>query len=223
MIQFNELRYSYDMKYLIIDVSVNQDSYFDRVIIDSIIIDNQDTYNSSGPSSNAIFQRSYTSGEYKIEPYTNVYADKCHKALTKDEEECLLKDNTKQRHIRISLKIGEDIKVDTSKDILFVYVKAAGYPDPATPCGFDNSLILGTVFNLQQLYKDILCHIKELNNKCTISNDLVNSILKLQALEICVKTGNYITLIKLWKEYQFCNNNTCNYQFSNNCKCCGNN
>ncbi len=54
MIHFNELRITEDNKYLIIDVSVDSDSCFDDVTLDTIIVDNQDTYVDNGPSSNPV-------------------------------------------------------------------------------------------------------------------------------------------------------------------------
>ena len=55
MLHFEELRITPDNKYLIIDVSVDKDEYFDNIVIDSIIIDTQDTYSISGPSSNPVY------------------------------------------------------------------------------------------------------------------------------------------------------------------------
>ena len=55
MLHFNELKITPDNKNLIIDVSVDTDKYFDNIEIDKVIIDNQDTYNISGPSSNPIY------------------------------------------------------------------------------------------------------------------------------------------------------------------------
>lgn len=51
MIQFNQLEITKDRKYLIIDASVIDEPYFENVYIDSIVIDNQDTYVANGPSS----------------------------------------------------------------------------------------------------------------------------------------------------------------------------
>lgn len=56
MVHFNELRI-YDNK-LIIRAQVPDESYFENVYIDSVIVDNQDTYSDNGPSSNPIY--SYT-------------------------------------------------------------------------------------------------------------------------------------------------------------------
>ena len=49
MINFKELRISECDNSLIIDVEVKDDSYYENIYIDQIIIDTQDTYLGSGP------------------------------------------------------------------------------------------------------------------------------------------------------------------------------
>ena len=61
MIKFNELRISADWK-LHLDAQVRDESYFDNVYIDKIIIDNQDTFTISGPSSTPIFSYTFSKG-----------------------------------------------------------------------------------------------------------------------------------------------------------------
>lgn len=55
MLQFNELRIGPDGKHLIIDVQVQNLSYYDDIYIDTIIIDTQKTYSVTGPSNKALF------------------------------------------------------------------------------------------------------------------------------------------------------------------------
>lgn len=50
MIQFNELRVSRDRKHLIIDVQIQDGTYYENVYLDKIIIDTQNTFKSTGPS-----------------------------------------------------------------------------------------------------------------------------------------------------------------------------
>ena len=72
MLIFNELRITPDQKYLIIDVSVDNQKYYKNIQIDSIIIDTQDTYIDSGPSNNPIFTYKLTEENSNI---TQVYTD----------------------------------------------------------------------------------------------------------------------------------------------------
>lgn len=52
MLQYNELRITQDKKYLIVDVQVQELSYYENVYLDTIIIDTQKTYSALGPSNN---------------------------------------------------------------------------------------------------------------------------------------------------------------------------
>lgn len=72
MITFNELRITKDGKYLIIDVSVRSQSYYNGVYIGSISIDTQDTYKDGGPSSSIVYTKdvdkeSPNSKHYRLE------------------------------------------------------------------------------------------------------------------------------------------------------------
>ena len=58
MIRFNELKISSDGK-LFIDAEVKGDVYYDNVYIDKVIIDNQNTFLISGPSSTPIYEYSF--------------------------------------------------------------------------------------------------------------------------------------------------------------------
>lgn len=50
MLQYNELRITQDRKYLVIDVQVQELSYYEDVYLDTIIIDTQNTFSATGPS-----------------------------------------------------------------------------------------------------------------------------------------------------------------------------
>ena len=65
MISFNELRITQDNRFLIIDVSVDSQSYFENVLLDSVIIDTQDTFVLNGPSNNPLFVYN-TAGTYDL-------------------------------------------------------------------------------------------------------------------------------------------------------------
>lgn len=55
MIDFTELRITPDSKYLIIEIRVKEEAYYENVYIDSITIDNQDTYVDNGGSTASVF------------------------------------------------------------------------------------------------------------------------------------------------------------------------
>lgn len=63
MVKFNELKITPDGNSLIIDVSIKDLHYYKDIYLDSIIIDNQDTYVDTGPSSQAIYTKTIEGNE----------------------------------------------------------------------------------------------------------------------------------------------------------------
>ena len=61
MVEFKELKITPDGKNLIINASIKDLEYYKDVYIDSVIIDTQDTYLPSGPSSNPIYTKKFIS------------------------------------------------------------------------------------------------------------------------------------------------------------------
>ena len=77
MIVFNNVRISQDDKYITIDAEIENNKYYENMYIDSVIIDNQDTFSPNGPSSNPIYT-------YKAQPLnSDIYSRKVHLELTK--------------------------------------------------------------------------------------------------------------------------------------------
>ena len=213
MIQFNELRITPDGKHLIIDASINNSNYYDNVVLDSIIIDTQDTYVPNGPSTNPIY-------EHKIDGYDYVYSipEECSCSpvlVDEDKSYCFTYGNEEGKHVRLILS-AKDIPLN---NMLFVYAIATGTPAPDTPCGFDNAIVMQTVVDLYPFYQNTLCFLKELNNECEMPKGFTDMILRLKALELCVRTGNYPQAIKYWKKF-FSNNNRV-ITTTSNCRCNG--
>lgn len=165
MVHFNELRITSDFKHLIIDVSVLSDSYYDNVYIDSVAIDNQDTYVGNGASSTPVY--SYSAPE-------------------------------NHKHIRLTLDYTDLKSLD---NLFFVYVRTKGAPAADTPCGMDNITTLGTVCNMYPFYRQAMSYISEMADNCSIPQSFTDYILKLKALELSVKTGNYTDAIKYYNKF----------------------
>ena len=172
MVHFNELRI-YN-QHLIIDVSVLEEAYYANVFLDSIVIDNQNTYVGNGPSSNPIY-------EYTIP----------------DEESRLTHQTISRKHFRIELD-ANDIN---PMDMLFVYVRTKGTPAPDTPCGLDRKTTLGTVVDMLPFYQQGMQYTRELGNTCNTPKGYTDFILKLKALEMSVKTGNYTKAIEYFNSF----------------------
>ena len=198
MLIFNELRITPDQKYLIIDVSVDNQKYYENVQIDSIIIDTQDTYIDSGPSNNPIFTYSLTEENSNI---TQVYTDNYIPVLDEDTSYCYVENEEKQnKSIRLILNY-QDLNVSLQDNMFFVYAIATGTPSADTPCGMDNSIVKGTIINLYPIYCKTIQYLKELDDSCVVPKNFMDMIIKLKALELSIKTGNSFQAIEYWNKY----------------------
>lgn len=76
MVRFNQLNITPDGLKVIIDVSVKEDSYYQDVYLQSIVIDTQDTYSTSGPSSTPVYKKelSYEDSSWVFNPQ-EIFAD----------------------------------------------------------------------------------------------------------------------------------------------------
>lgn len=216
MIHFNELRYSKDNKYLIVDVAIDSQDWYTDVILDSIIIDNQDTFISNGPSSTPIYT-------YNVEEsYKKVYSTPeecgCNPVKVEDESYCFVDGLDSMKHIRLEIPLSV-YGISSCNDMLFVYVIATGTPAADTPCGFDNSRIMGTVVDLQCIYNNALTFVRQIEDSCEIPKGFIDFILKFKALELYVKTGNYPLAIKHWNKYL--SNMKANVTVTKSCGCYG--
>lgn len=216
MLQFKELQFSKDLKNLIIDVAVKNSEYYDKINIDSIVIDNQDTYINNGPSSNPLYTY-----HTKEKQYIKVFSlPDCPCNNIKEEEDkkdCFIEDTTCRKHVRLELPLST-LNIQNT-DILFVYAIATGVPSSNTPCGLDNNKILGTVINLKNIYTKAISYLREIEciDNCRLPKGFINFILEFKALELSIKTGNYLQAIKYWKKF------FTKVKINSKCSCYGNN
>lgn len=176
MIQFNDLRISPCGKHLIIDVSVREEEWYTEVYLDTITIDNQDTYVENGPSANPIFT-------YEVPPLTSRQVPE--RPLYRKQ---------------ISLEL-DSTTLGSLDGIFFVYVSVRGIASPETPCGMDNIVTMGTVANIYPYYRQAMNYIKELANTCTIPKNFIDYMLKLKALKLAIRTGHYPDAIKYFNKF----------------------
>lgn len=214
MLTFNELRITPDNKYLIVDVSVKDEPYYNDVFVNSIAIDTQDTYVSSGPSSNPAY--TYNNESVGI---TRVYTTcDCNPILDESDSYCFVTDNYSKKNIRLILSC-KDLRHSLTDNIFFVYAIASGTPAGDTPCGMDNFITMGTVVNLHPIYCRTIQYLKELDDDCNVPKGLIDMYLKIKALELSVKTGNYTQAISYWNKYFKNLRDKPNPKISRNCGC----
>lgn len=173
--EFNELRITPDSKYLIIDVDIPKEKYYKDVYLDSVVIDNQDTYINNGFSSKPIYSYTIPEREY--------------------DEDCPLKS---VKHLRLVLDRHDLGSLD---GIFFIYIRVKGTPSPDTPCGMDHITTMRAVCNIYPYYRQAMGYIKELGKTCSVPQNFIDYILKLQALKLSVKAGDYTGAIKYYNKF----------------------
>lgn len=194
MIVFNECRIDSEGKYLIVEASVENLDYFKNVFIESIAIDTQDTFVDGRPSNKAVYTNTFDNTQYK-KTYSEI--DKKH-ILNEESIEvyCDELDIVKKIRLRIPAK---DIQGGNLNDnIFFVYIGAGGVPGGFTPCGMDKQYTMSIALNMRPVYNMSMSYIKELESNCETPRGFIDMILKLKALELALKTGNYPTAVKWW-------------------------
>ena len=181
MIRFNELKI--ENNYIIIDVQIEEEKYFKDMYIDSIVIDTQDTFIANGPSSKAIYTKTFNTD-------TDV-----------NKEEIVYTQGTdKYNRVRIYID-GKNLNVDIHKTMFFVYVIAGGTPAADTPCRWDENKALHTLVDTQVLYNNMIQYVKELNKDCSTPDNFINAILQFNAIDLALKTNQYSLAIDLWKRF----------------------
>lgn len=181
MIRFNELKI--ENNYIIIDVQIEEEKYFKDMYIDSIVIDTQDTFIVNGPSSKAIYTKTFNTD-------TDV-----------NKEEIVYTQGTdKYNRVRIYID-GKNLNVDIHKTMFFVYVIAGGTPSADTPCRWDENKALHTLVDTQVLYNNMIQYVKELNKDCSTPDNFINAILQFNAIDLALKTNQYPLAIDLWKRF----------------------
>lgn len=175
MIHFNELKITPDGKHFIIDVQVLKESYYENVYLDSIIIDNQDTYVGNGPSSKAVY--TYSVPDIILEPTGTSIG---------------------RKQLRLELDPSD---MGSLSGLFFVYVRVKGTPAADTPCGMDNITTLGTVTNMFPFYKKAMNYIEEVANNCSVPQNFIDYILRLKALELSIRTCNYPDAVRYYNKF----------------------
>lgn len=172
MVIFDRLELSEDRKKVLIDVHVPDSIYHVDRYIDTITIDTQDTVleHFSSPSPNPVF-------EYKV---------------TGTE-------NPKEVHLEVSKTDMLTFTGDFSKTLFFVYVKTKGLPfPPDTPCGQDDPYTLGVMYDRSVVYGKIMNFVREVASNCTIPKNFIDLILRMEALDISIKTKHYVQAGKMF-------------------------
>ena len=98
------------------------------------------------------------------------------------------------------------ILTDMENKIFFVCIVTKGTPSSDTPCGLDNKTTIGVTYDDKKIYDQALSYISQAYNECSIPRDFIDFILRYKALKICIKSQNYLDVIKYWNKFINSNN-----------------
>lgn len=194
MIRFNELRFTPDNKQLIIDASIDMSEWYKDVSIASVVVDNQDTFILEGPSNNPIYIKDFEVEAEEKDVYT--FEGQVH-----NENEATVHTEimpSRVSHIRLALSEQDCNNINFKDSMLFIYVITSG--EPTSPYE-EKTQIMGTLINLEYVYKQALLNLRQVENDCCIPKNFIDFMLRYKALELCVQTGNYVQAIKYWKKF----------------------
>ena len=197
MIIFNNISISQDDKYLTIDAEIENSTYYKNMYIDSVVIDNQDTYIQNGPSNNPIYV-------YKAEAQDNyIYTsdDLVNKVTDEDGSNIYDEGDTQSYSREVHLKLDKNNIGEIANNMFFVYIIAGGTPSPDTPCGYDVNTALKVVINTYPIYNNMMQYLKELGNRCNTPYGIIDNILQIKMLDAAVQTGNNLKAIQIWNTY----------------------
>lgn len=210
MVKFNTLKITTDC--LILDIQIEESSYYENVFLDSLIIDTDKTYKPFGPSSNPVY--------FKEIEYVPIIYSENSKTMIKDKKDLkvILDSNIDQGYKRFKIELTpKDFNLQSfDHNLFFIYVTVKGTPKPDTPCGKDNKTTLKLAVNLNPIIKKSFCYIKEMahNCKCYDKSKFIHFILQIKSLEYAIMGGNIELALKHWYLLNFNNklniNNCCN-------------
>ena len=134
--------------------------------------------------------------------YENVYLDtiiidtqKTYQATGPSSKPLMTIDCGHEKHYRGYLDIDS-----IADNMFFVYVISTGEPSDDTPCGMDESMILGVTYDKYPMYLQGMKLLNELNG-CDPPGDFIDYILTHKAFDLSLQTGNYLKAIDYWNEF----------------------
>ena len=162
---------------MIIDVAVRDMPFYEdeecgaHVYVSNIYIVNQDQYKDSG--------------SYKKEG-NHVF----HIEVPKDKNDKRLKVVLTDREI-----------CHLKEDLFFVIAEAKGTPRNDTPCGMDESYVIGVTYYAEPLYHRFMHFIHDLERNCEIPKEYIDNFLRQQRLKYEIEAGHYALAAMTWRHF----------------------
>lgn len=177
MIQFNELRITPDAQYLILEVQVKSDSYFNNIGIENIQILKID--NIEGEDTLLLTDNPEDDDSLAI------------------EKEALI--NTGIKRVRYKLTSSNLNNTSLRGSLFKIVVQTKG--EASFPEGYASPIVSVLISDLYPFYIKTLANIRMLDDLNSNSDELIDCILRFKALELAFRTGNTNLAIQYWFKY----------------------
>lgn len=103
--------------------------------------------------------------------------------------------------VRLALDEKDFEQFDMEGKLFFVYITARGLPSADAPLNSTKVYQLKTVSDLEPIYKASIKLISGCENPCDDQTQLIDHILKMNSLDLALKTCNYPIAIKYWNKF----------------------
>ena len=177
VVKFNKVYLNPTCKQLILSVEIPDETWLENVYLDTIYITN---INPADIDEATIDEEIGVAGEGYKE---------------------VIEGTKKQITQAIDYTLLHDVNLDK---LIYVGVKIKGgidYSDPHACCHDDRLVFWATAFDPIPIYNQGMNYIKELSQNCETPKNFIDFILRQQAFEYALKTGNYPKAEDLYNNY----------------------
>lgn len=203
--------------HLVVEATVDNLEFYQDIEIGSIIVDTDETFLETGPSSGPLYAKEFDTYYDYVKEHSSTETTEEEETEEVDEDTEDTEETTEEteateakqappidrpkirKHIRISISKKELGLATLSENLFFVYIGAVGVPSPITPCSMDNTYTVAVALDIRSIYNAAVQHIKEVDS-CDIPRSLIDYVLRIKVLELAIKTGNYTGAIKQWNK-----------------------
>lgn len=138
----------------------------------------------------------------KMDYYENIYLDtiiidtqKTFSVLGPSNTPLMTIDCNHVKHFRTFIDIDS-----IADNLFFVYTISTGEPAENTPCGLNDTSILGVTYDKYPIYLQGMKLLNEMGG-CEPPSNLIDYILTNKAFDLSLQTGNYQKAIEYWDKF----------------------
>lgn len=210
MIEFRELYIDPEHKCLIVDVEIEDLEYYDGAVIENIILDTEMRYLPSEGTYNGIVLYSNASDKTMA---LNVMPESEGRRVRLELNQATLDVLQADSDYQINLKENHMYTITVNADTSLA-------PNIGlSPCGCSEASVTRSLMDMQPIYNSLMAGIKQVATDCTVPKTFIDNVLRMNAVDAALKTGNYDLAAKFWNQF-YSNSKTPSIK-TRNCGCHG--